>query len=324
MKYKIRQAIVVILLSVIISSVYLSLTKTKNNSNNNTNEKKQESAQNQNQAKEEPEIIDFTKSNDLIYVDGVTENEYSSNISLKDPKGVYNEYLGYKIPSGKYKATNTSDSTISIYINSNETKIDTGLEVLLYSRAVRDIKSGDSVTINVQENEHLNIIPAKKGNGFKLDRIGDAENSAEDKTPLYRDENESSLDLPDLYNVDYSKVIQNISYEELARYPDKYYQKDVAFSGKILQVINDADSKSYRIAMNDEYNTVVLVNYPNKNAKAYKEMKSIDNIEVGNLLEDDYVIVIGQSIGIYEYTTVMGAKQSIPAIYAYIIHLSEN
>lgn len=75
------------------------------------------------------------------------------------------------------------------------------------------------------------------------------------------------------------------------------------FEGKIIQVMNGTGFKQYRIAINDNYDTVMLVEVQ-------------DGIAKETLLEDDYVYFKGYSLGQYTYTTVLGSKLTIPSFEA--------
>lgn len=75
------------------------------------------------------------------------------------------------------------------------------------------------------------------------------------------------------------------------------------FEGKIIQVMNGTGFKQYRIAINDNYDTVMLVEVQ-------------DGIAKETLLEDDYVYFKGYSMGQYTYTTVLGSKLTIPSFEA--------
>jgi hypothetical protein len=79
------------------------------------------------------------------------------------------------------------------------------------------------------------------------------------------------------------------------------------FEGKILQVINSSYGTSYRIAINGDYNTVMYVE--DTLGKATE-----------TLLEDDYVYFKGMSMGTTSYTTVLGAKVTIPSFMVDEIH----
>lgn len=79
------------------------------------------------------------------------------------------------------------------------------------------------------------------------------------------------------------------------------------FEGKILQVINSSYGTSYRIAINGDYNTVMYV-------------EDILGKATETLLEDDYVYFKGKSTGTTSYTTVLGAKVTIPSFMVDEIH----
>ena len=72
------------------------------------------------------------------------------------------------------------------------------------------------------------------------------------------------------------------------------------FEGKVIQVMNGDGFTQYRVAINGDYNTIMLVEVVNSKLTE-------------TLLEDDYVYFKGESLGTYTYTTVMGAKNTIPS-----------
>lgn len=71
------------------------------------------------------------------------------------------------------------------------------------------------------------------------------------------------------------------------------------FEGKIIQVMNNGSWTSYRIAINGDYDQIMYV-------------EDTLNRATETLLEDDYVYFKGMSEGTTTYTTVMGAKVTIP------------
>ena len=72
------------------------------------------------------------------------------------------------------------------------------------------------------------------------------------------------------------------------------------FEGKIIQVMNGSGFTQYRVAINGDYNTIMLI-------------EVLDGISSETLLEDDYVYFKGMSMGQYTYTTVLGAEMTIPS-----------
>ena len=103
------------------------------------------------------------------------------------------------------------------------------------------------------------------------------------------------------YGADYS-------YDQLARNPDTYKNQKIKISGKVLQAEYDDDICYARIAMNNDYNTVVFVTY------------SSDLLNY-RLLEDDKVTVYGVSYGVYSYKAVSGATITIPWLNADMIEM---
>lgn len=103
----------------------------------------------------------------------------------------------------------------------------------------------------------------------------------------------------------YVNSCQRISYDSLSRTPNDYKGSRVKFSGYVVQVCSEASSSydysTYRVATSGRYNNVVYI-------KVY-------NYDSGSrILEDDYITFYGESAGLYSYTTVMGAKMTIPSV----------
>ncbi|WP_181391323.1 tetratricopeptide repeat protein [Methanospirillum stamsii] len=99
-----------------------------------------------------------------------------------------------------------------------------------------------------------------------------------------------------------------ISYEELARYPEKYKGQPVKITGKVSQVISGFGSTDLRMfTKQSEYSEDswfeddIYVDYKSPNER---------------ILEDDIITVYGYADGIQDYTTVLGAERSIPKIKA--------
>lgn len=90
-----------------------------------------------------------------------------------------------------------------------------------------------------------------------------------------------------------------ITYDQLARTPDDFKGKKAKFSGEVIQVIEDNGETDLRIAVNGNYDTVLLVAYDPK-------------ISSTRILENDNVTVKGVSEGIYTYDSTLGGKISVP------------
>lgn len=97
-----------------------------------------------------------------------------------------------------------------------------------------------------------------------------------------------------------------ITYDNLARTPDDYLLKYVTFSGVILQVIEEGDYSGYRVAIDDDYDKIVLIIIPNKLLEE-------------RLLENDNIKFYGYSSGLYSYESTLSSVVTIPSITCSII-----
>ena len=83
---------------------------------------------------------------------------------------------------------------------------------------------------------------------------------------------------------------------------DDYKGQKVKFYGKVVQVIEGDDSTQIRLAVDDNYDTVLLGEFD----------KSIVSSRV---LEDDYITVYGSSVGTISYKSTFGGTITIPGVY---------
>lgn len=92
-----------------------------------------------------------------------------------------------------------------------------------------------------------------------------------------------------------------ITYDQLARTPDDYMGSKVKFTGRVVQLIEGQNDVEIRLAVNDDYDTIVYCAYD-------------PSIVDGRVLEDDMITVYGTSAGIISYQSTLGGKISIPGI----------
>ena len=92
-----------------------------------------------------------------------------------------------------------------------------------------------------------------------------------------------------------------ITYNQLARTPDDYVGKKVKFTGKVIQVIEGSSEVNLRVAVNKNYDTVLLVFYPKTLTKT-------------RVLENDIVTLYGVSQGLHTYKSTMGGDITIPLV----------
>ncbi len=97
---------------------------------------------------------------------------------------------------------------------------------------------------------------------------------------------------------------QSPAYIDVARNPDSFKGQKVAFTGKVLQVLEGTTETDLRIATDGGYDDVVFVGF---------DPSILGGIHV---LEDDSVTVYGTCIGQYTYTSALGSSISLPGLYA--------
>jgi uncharacterized membrane protein YcgQ (UPF0703/DUF1980 family) len=92
-----------------------------------------------------------------------------------------------------------------------------------------------------------------------------------------------------------------ITYNQIARTPDQYKNKKVKFTGKVIQVMESENEINLRIAVNDNYDNVLLVAY-------------LPGITSTRVLENDHVTIKGVSQGLYTYKSTLGGNITIPLV----------
>ena len=92
-----------------------------------------------------------------------------------------------------------------------------------------------------------------------------------------------------------------ITFNQLARTPDDYIGKKVKFTGKVIQVLEGDNMVQLRIAINSDYDKVVLVEYSSSIVKS-------------RVLDDDIITIYGMSLGLYTYKSSLGTSITVPAI----------
>ncbi|PYZ94815.1 toxin regulator [Salipaludibacillus keqinensis] len=92
-----------------------------------------------------------------------------------------------------------------------------------------------------------------------------------------------------------------ITYDELARNPDDYFFEKVKFQGKVVQVIEGDGITQIRLAINDNYDTMLFAEFDS-------------SIVDSRILEDDMITIMGLSTGLITYESTMGGQISIPGV----------
>ena len=101
---------------------------------------------------------------------------------------------------------------------------------------------------------------------------------------------------------------QWIPYNDMARNPDSYKGQLLAYSGKVVQLLEDSSEVNIRLAVDDDYDQMLYV---------YYDPSIIDY----RVLEGDYITVYGECQGLYTYETIFGGSVTIPLLFGQIIEL---
>lgn len=92
-----------------------------------------------------------------------------------------------------------------------------------------------------------------------------------------------------------------ITYDTLARTPDEHIGNKVTLSGEIVQVIEGDDASQYRMAVDQDYDKMVLIEVPTNQLSS-------------RILENDLITIYGVSQGTVDYESTIGGTITIPAI----------
>lgn len=127
------------------------------------------------------------------------------------------------------------------------------------------------------------------------------EKMAEAREEREAEEQEELDDRPDTSDLDNYR--NDVDIRDVERNPDDYMNELITFEGKIIQVFEEDGVSAYRIAVNDDYDRVVLVS---------TQSSSLEE----RLLEDDYVTVYGEFTELMTYETVVGGSRTVPSFVA--------
>lgn len=101
-----------------------------------------------------------------------------------------------------------------------------------------------------------------------------------------------------------SQEALEVSYEELARYPDNYFKKSIKLKGQITQVVDAGDNNTlYLLAVNDNHNHIAIVGYNG-------------DFSNGRILNGDEILFYGLSGGLISTDTANNGNVTCPSMMA--------
>ena len=167
------------------------------------------------------------------------------------------------------------------------------------------MNSGESDTTATTDNESVQAeasseVEESNQEEESLEAKEEEERSAKEKEEEERLEQES-IEAEEKWQEKLDNARTDVTYDNLMRTPDDYFGEVVQFSGTVVQTITGDGIVQQRVALYDDYDQIVLIEYP-------EELPEV------RLLDDDYVTFTGVSFGTIEYETTLGTTLEIPSI----------
>lgn len=162
-----------------------------------------------------------------------------------------------------------------------------------YAEYKESMKPFEEMTVAQAEEEKARAEQEKK----KIEEEEAAKKAAEEEEKARKEQEEKEA-----REAEEAKGYETgITYDNLARTPDDYNGKKVKFYGKVVQVMEGDGQVQIRLAVNDDYDTILLGNYDS-------------TIVTSRVLEDDMITIYGTSVGLISYQSTMGGTITIPAV----------
>ena len=159
--------------------------------------------------------------------------------------------------------------------------------------------SEDSDTTTTTDDETVEVSSESE------ESVQEEESLAEEREAKEKEEEErleqESIEAEEEWQEELDNARTDVTYDNLMRTPDDYLGQVVQLSGTVLQTINGDGVVQQRVALYDNYDQIVLIEYA-------------EELPETRLLDDDYITFTGMSFGTIEYETVLGATLEIPSI----------
>lgn len=204
-----------------------------------------------------------------------------------------------KVKDGKFKAT---VDPVNLY----DDDFKSGQKLSVYVFALKDFNKKVDSSYEFTKSQMKNIKGFASKNTFTItDDVANYFNSLSDNSDSDSSDDSNSSDDTSAPNPgDLSSYNTGITYDQLARNPDQYKKKKVTFTGEVAQVIDQDGVSELRLAVNGDYDNIILVDISDK------------ALNGSRVLENDLVTVYGVSNGITSYTSTSNEPISIPSMIA--------
>ena len=138
-----------------------------------------------------------------------------------------------------------------------------------------------------------------KSEDSKIEEVDNDDDETEEESEEYKAKHKFMNTPKDEFN-----ILNATNVKDVERNPNDFIGKPYKFEGKVIQVLEEDIYNNYRIAIDDEYSSVVLV-----------EIVDLSNND-NRILEDDYVTVYSQFEDLTSYETVSGSEVTLPKFFS--------
>ncbi|MEB6258306.1 OB-fold protein [Mammaliicoccus sciuri] len=157
---------------------------------------------------------------------------------------------------------------------------------------------GALLSPNEESEESQNTTKQEKSKDDNENQTEDKNNESDEESEEYKKKHKFMNTPKENFN-----VLNEENIKDIQRNPKVYVDKPYKISGTVIQVSEGDIYNDYRIALNDDYDNVVLV-------------EIVALTDENRILEDDIVTVYSQYEGLTTYESVSGSDITIPKFFS--------
>ena len=280
-KIKESPVLITIITLLIIAIIYCIFMLVKNNINILQNDM-QVSA---NTIDEEYYSVSYFLENDSR--DKIEKIVIDSNLTSDDMQSIYEEK----------EKENVNYESYTIWFFSSEEKTQ---KASSYELGCATKKDGKIEIINVKEEKEKEELAKQEEEELK-----EQEKKEEEERKKAKQE-----------ETNFKQSCKNITYEELARNPDKIKGEKVRITGEVIQTLYNYNSVDLRVNItkwgtySTYYKDTIYVTYYLEDGE-------------DKILEDDIITIWGTTQGDYSYTSTIGSRVTLPLVFAKYIEIDK-